>query len=35
MNKSKNYEGFMYACKNGHFEIVKYLYKTFKDPEMN
>ena len=35
MNKTNNYYGFMYACENGHDNVVKYLWETFKDLEMN
>ena len=29
MNKSGDYQGFILTCKNGHIEIVKYLWETF------
>ena len=35
MNNANNYDGFRWACENGHIEIVKYLWDTFKDPKMN
>ena len=35
MIKADSYYGFRYACKYGHIEIVKYLWETFKDHEMN
>ena len=35
MNKAYNYFGFVWACDNGHLEIIKYLYEIFKDENMN
>ena len=35
MNKADNYYGFIRSCRFGHIEMVKYLWETFKDPEMN
>ena len=35
MNKANDYYGFKYAYKNVYIEILEYLCKIFKDPEMN
>ena len=35
MIKANNYLVFRWSCEKKHIEIVKYLWETFKDPEMN